>query len=170
MDELYIGRIATTHGVRGMVKVFPTTDDIKRFEQLKQVTLELPTGQERIVTITSVKYLNQFVLLAFEEVTDMNQAILLKQSIIKIPKEKAIPLKKNEYYVMDLMGLDVYEEGGTYIGPIIDVIFTGSNEVYVIKDSENHELLLPAIKECILSVDMEKRRMDVHVMEGLREL
>ena len=166
MDDIYIGRVANTHGVRGGIKVFPTTDDPARFEKLKKVILEDTKGRDAEYKITNVKYAGKFVVLQLEGIDDMNEALLLKQSIVKISKKQALPLEEDEFYVGDLLGLDVYEEG-TMIGVIKDVIFTGSNEVYVIDMTDGRELLLPAIKDCVLKVSLKKKRMDVHVMEGL---
>jgi 16S rRNA processing protein RimM len=167
MEYMYIGRVANTHGVKGVIKVLPTTDDPKRFELLEKVTIEDARGKEADYTVIKVKYLHQFVLLELKEVTDMNMAESLKLGIIKIPKEEALPLETDEYYVQDLIGLKVYDHLDVYLGVIKDVLFTGSNEVYVVALETGKELLLPAIKGCILNVDMTDKRMKVYVMEGL---
>lgn len=167
-DFLYIGRVANTHGVQGMIKVLPTTDDPKRFELLKRVYIEDIKGNTASYTVKSVKYFNKFVLLTLKEVTDMNGAMLLKQGIIKIPRDEALPLYDDEYYITDLIGLDVYDDKGDYIGPLKDVIFTGSNDVYVIENGSKEGLLLPAIKECIQSIDLVQNKMTVTVLKGLK--
>lgn len=166
-DFLYIGRVANTHGVQGMIKVLPTTDDPTRFELLKEIYIEDIKGNTSPYTVKSVKYFNKFVLLGLKEVTDMNGAMLLKQGIIKIPREEALPLEEDEYYITDLIGLDVYNDNGSFIGPLKDVIFTGSNDVYVIDNGSKEGLLLPAIKECIKSIDLKQNKMVVTVLEGL---
>jgi 16S rRNA processing protein RimM len=168
MEYMYIGRVANTHGVKGVIKVLPTTDDPKRFELLKKITIEDAKGHDQDYTIVKVKYLHQFVLLELKEVTDMNGAIFLKMGIVKIPKEEALPLDKDEYYVQDLVGVKVYDDFDAYLGVLREVLFTGSNDVYCVALENGKELLLPAIKDCILSVDMTLRVMKVHVMEGLR--
>ncbi len=167
-DYIYIGRVANTHGVTGTLKVLPTTDDMTRFELLKTVLIEDAKGVTQSYTVKGVKYMNRFVLLTLKEVTDMDGAMRLKLGIIKVPKSEALPLKSDEYYISDLVGINVYEEGDKLIGPLVDIIFTGSNEVYVVQDGSANGLLLPAIKDCILKVDVAAGRMDVHVMEGLR--
>lgn len=168
MEEfLYIGRVANTHGVQGMIKVLPTTDDPTRFELLKKIYIEDIKGKTSSYTVKSVKYFNKFVLLALKEVTDMNGAMLLKQGIIKIPREEALPLEEDEYYITDLIGLDVYDDKGNFIGPLKDIIFTGSNEVYVIDNGSKDGLLLPAIKECVRNINLEENKMIVTVLEGL---
>lgn len=166
MEYIYIGRVANTHGVRGGIKVFPTTDDITRFKQLKSIVLENTKGIDRDYKILGVKFAGKFVVLQLEGVDDMDAALLLKQCIVKIPRKQALPLEKDEYYVQDLVGLDIYEEG-LQIGVLRDVMFTGSNEVYIIDLSDGRELLLPAIKDCVLKISLRKNRMDVHVLEGL---
>lgn len=168
-DYLYIGRVANTHGVQGTIKVLPTTDDPKRFELLKKVWIENTKGITQEFHIQNVKYLKQFVLLSLKEVKDMNEALLLKQGIVKIPRDLALPLEDDEFYVSDLIGLMVYDEKDQYIGKLIDVIFTGSNEVYVIDNGSKNGLLLPAIKDCIRSVDIENNRMEVTILEGLMD-
>ncbi|PKM50756.1 MAG: 16S rRNA processing protein RimM [Firmicutes bacterium HGW-Firmicutes-7] len=168
MEEfLYIGRVANTHGVQGMIKVVPTTDDPKRFELLENIYIEDLKGKTTVYTIKTVKYINKFVILDLKEITDMNAAILLKQGIIKIPREEALPLEQGEYYISDLIGLDVYDDKGTRIGPLKDIIFTGSNEVYVVDNGTRDGLLLPAIKQCIQSIDLKNKKIIVTILEGL---
>ena len=166
MDYIYIGRVANTHGVRGELKVFPTTDDPARFKKLKKVVLEDTKGNDREYKVLGIKMANKFVLVKLEGVEDMDSALQLKQSIVKIPKKQALPLEKDEFYVQDLIGLEVFEEGDR-IGVMKDVLFTGANDVYVIEMLDGRELLLPNIKACVLDVSLRKKRMDVHVMKGL---
>lgn len=168
-DYLYIGRVANTHGVQGMIKVIPTTEDPSRFELLEKVYLEDLKGKTSTYTIKSVKYLNKFVLLALAEVTDMDAAMALRQSIIKIPRSQALPLEQDEFYISDLVGIEVYDDLGQKIGPLKEIIFTGSNDVYVVDNGTKNGLLLPAIKQCIKSIDVANNKMIVTVLEGLTE-
>ena len=166
MDYIYIGRVANTHGVKGGIKVFPTTDDITRFKKLKLITLEDTKGKDTDYKILGLKYAGKFVVLQLEGIDDMDQALMLKQSIVKIPRKQALPLEKDEFYIQDLVGLEIFEEN-VQIGVLSEVLFTGSNEVYIIDMTDGRELLLPAIKDCVLKVDLKKKRMDIHIMEGL---
>ncbi|MBC7959657.1 MAG: 16S rRNA processing protein RimM [Vallitaleaceae bacterium] len=166
-DFLYIGRVANTHGVQGGIKVVPTTDDPSRFDLLEKVYLEDTKGVTTCYTIASVKYQQKFVLLTFKEIKDMDSAMALKLSIVKIPRDQALPLEEGEFYISDLMGIEVYDEAGQKLGPIKDIIFTGSNEVYVVDDGSKNGLLLPAIKQCIKSIDINQHKMIVTVLEGL---
>lgn len=171
MEEfLYIGRVANTHGVRGMLKILPTTDDPKRFELLEHIYIEDMKGKTVKYIINTVKYLNQFVLLQLDEVEDMNAAMLLKQGIIKIHRKDALPLEQDENYISDLIGLDTYDDQGAFIGKLKDVIVTGANDVYVVDNGSKNGLLLPATKECILEIDIENRKMVAKILEGLLEL
>lgn len=166
MDYIYIGRVANSHGVRGEMKVFPTTDDPMRFKKLKKVTLEDPKGHDRDYKVLSAKIGVKFVIMKLEGIDDMDTVLNLKQSIVKVPRKEALPLKKDEFYVQDLVGLDVFEED-EQIGLVKDVMFTGANDVYVIEMTDGRELLLPNIKACVLNVSLRKNRIDVHVMPGL---
>ncbi|PKM96101.1 MAG: 16S rRNA processing protein RimM [Firmicutes bacterium HGW-Firmicutes-1] len=168
MEEfLYVGRVANTHGVQGAIKVIPTTDDPKRFELLKKIYIEDIKGNTAVYTIKSVKYLTKFVVLDLNEVADMNAAMLLKQGIVKIPRDEAMPLEQGEFYISDLIGIDVYDDSGKLLGPLKDIIFTGSNDVYVVDNGTRDGLLLPAIKQCIQSIDITNHKMIVTILEGL---
>lgn len=167
MDSLLqVGAITTTHGVRGEVKVFPTTDDPKRFKKLKQVKLD--TEKEYLdLEIESVKFFKQFVILKFKGFDSINEIEKYKSKTLWVTREQAVKLQKDEYFVTDMIGMDVFLEEGDRVGILKDVMQTGANDVYVVDSEEFGEILLPAIKECILKVDIEGRRMEVHRMEGL---
>lgn len=167
-DLLQVGVITAPHGVHGEVKVYPTTDDKKRFSDLKEVILDLGTSQKSL-HITSVKYIRQMVVLQFKEITDRNEAELLRQKPLLVTREHAVPLEEGEYFIVDLIGLKIVDEQGTEIGILTDVLQTGANDVYVCQTAEK-ELLLPAIKECILDTDLETGIMTIHVMKGLFDL
>lgn len=167
METMFqIGVITSTHGLKGEVKVFPTTDDPNRFQQLKEVMLD--TGTELVrLEVEHVKFFKQFVILKFCGYDTISEVEKWKKKSLKVPREQAVPLKKNEYYIADLLDMDVYLEDKTLFGILKDVLQTGANDVYVIETKEGQEVLLPAIKECILSVNVEEGRMTVHVMPGL---
>ena len=169
MEELFqIGIISSTHGVRGEVKVYPTTDDVKRFKRLKDVLLD--TGKEKInLEIESVKFFKQMVILKFKGIDTLNDVEKYRQKSLYVTRANAVRLRKDEYFIADLIGLKVVDEENKELGTLEDVMLTGANDVYVIKMVNGKELLLPAIKQCILNVDMENRCMQVHVLEGLIE-
>jgi 16S rRNA processing protein RimM len=168
-DFIYIGRVANTHGVRGMMKILPTTDDKTRFELLEEVYIEDKKGNTKVFKISNIKYQKQFVLLQLEGINDMDTATYYKQGIVKIPKELALPLEEDEYYVSDLMGLEVYTEEDELLGKLKDIIFTGSNEVYVVDNGTKNGLLIPAIKDCIKDVNIDEGKIIVSLLEGLMD-
>lgn len=164
-DFLKVGVITTTHGVRGEVKVYPTTD-ADRFEELESVLLD--TGKERIrLTIENVKYFKNLVILKFKEIHNINDIEKYKGKELWIPREEAQELEEDEYYIADLIGMEAVLEDGTSFGTVKDVLETGANDVYVIKTGEGKEVLIPAIGECILDVNPEENRMTIHLMKGL---
>lgn len=168
-DLLQVGVITTTHGVRGEVKVFPTTDDAERFKKLKEVILD--TGKEQLkLEITQVKFFKNLVILKFKGIDNINDVELYKGKGLYITRDNAVKLKKNEYFIADLMGLSVTTDEGEALGNITDVLQTGANDVYVIEQKDGSELLIPAIKDCILDVNMEQGSMQVHLLDGLREI
>lgn len=166
MDYFNIGKIVNTHGVRGAVKIIPLTDDPKRFELLEYVYVDNKKKIEKY-TINNIKYFKNMIIIQFDEIKDMDQGEALKQSIIKIPRELALPLEENEYFVDDLEGIKVSTEEGKYLGEITDIIFTGSNDVYVVKGEDKKEILIPALKQCIKKVNMDDKTMIVSLMKGL---
>ena len=165
-DMLQVGVITQTHGVRGEVKVFPTTDDVNRFKKLKQVILD--TGKETMpLEIQSVKFFKQFVILKFKGIDNINDIEKYKRCSLYVTREHAVPPEEDEYFIADMIGMEVCTEDGNIFGTLKDVIETGANDVYVIENAEHGEVLVPAIKECIRSVDIEKGQMMIHLMDGL---
>lgn len=163
---LQVGVISSTHGVRGEVKVFPTTDDVKRFKKLKQVILD--TGREqKTLEIEGVKFFKQFVILKFKGIDNINDIEKYKGKSLLVDRANAVRLRKNEYFIADMIGLTVYTEDGEEFGTLRDVLETGANDVYIIDSLKHGEVLVPAIKQCILEVDIENGKMTIHLMEGL---
>ena len=165
-DLLRIGVVTTTHGIRGEVKVFPTTDDVKRFKKLKEVILD--TGKERMTLhICQVKFFKQMVILKFKEFQNINEVERFRGKSLYVTRENAVKLQKDEYFIADMIGMRVVSTEGEELGTLTDVLQTGANDVYVVEDTKGEEILLPAIKECILDVDVEKNVMTIHLMKGL---
>ena len=163
---LQVGVITQTHGVHGEVKVFPTTDDPERFLDLEYVFLD--TGREKKkLTIQNVKFFKQFVILKFKGINNINDIEKYKRCPLLVDRENAVELEEDEYFIADMIGLTVFTDDGEEFGKLKDVLETGANDVYII-DSEKHgEVLVPAIKQCVLNVDIENGKMVIHLMEGL---
>lgn len=165
-DLLQVGAITQTHGVRGEMKVFPLTDDVKRFK--RGIALLLDTGKEWIeLKVSGVKFFKQYVILKFEGYDSINDIEKFVKKNLYVTREHAVKLKKDEYFITDLIGITVIDEDGNELGTLTDVMQTGANDVYVVSLTDGGEVLLPAIKECILSVDMEQNCMKIHKMPGL---
>ncbi len=166
MEEfLQVGVISSTHGIRGEVKVFPTTDDPARFKKLKKVLLD--TGRDRLeLEVQSVKFFKQFVIVKFRGIDNINDIEKYKGKSLLVPREDAVELGENEYYIADLIGMEVFTEEGRF-GVLKDVMETGANEVYIIDSDEHGEVLVPAIHDCILDVDIAEKVMKIHLLDGL---
>lgn len=168
-DLLQVGIITSTHGVRGEVKVYPTTDDPRRFRRLREVILD--TGREKLnLEIEGVKFFKQFVILKFKGLDNINDIEKYRQKSLYVTRKNAVRLQRDEYFIADLIGLKVQDEDGAELGTVKDVIETGANDVYEVEMADGRSLLLPAIKQCILNVDVENGMMQVHVLEGLLDL
>ena len=163
---LRVGVISSSHGVRGEAKVFPTTDDVQRFKKLK--TCILDTGREyKELHIESVKFFKQMVILKFKEITSIDELMPYKGKDLLVTRDQAVKLEENEYFICDLIGLRVVTDEGEDFGVLTDVMQTGANDVYCIRTEEHGEVLIPAIKDCILDVDVEAGKMKIHLLDGL---
>ena len=168
-QKLQIGIITATHGLKGEVKVYPTTDDPGRFRRLKKVILD--NGKVSVdLEIESVKYFKQFVILKFKGLDDIEQVEKYRKASLYVTRDNAVRLKKDEFFIADLIDMKVVNEDGSPLGTLRDVITTGANDVYEVALDEGGTVLIPAIKECILDVDVENAVMRVHLLEGLLDL
>jgi len=152
-DFIEIGAVAGAHGIKGEIKIIPFTFDNKRFSLLREVIL-IKNSSEKIYTIENVKYQQKFVILKLEGVNDIPSATGLKGSILSIPRDLALPLGDDEYYIGDVIGCAAFSENGDAVGEVAEIIETGANDVYIIAAPGNREILLPAIKQCVLGVDI----------------
>lgn len=218
-DFFQVGIITSAHGLRGEVKVYPTTDDVRRFKRLKEVILDKRpeaglrsefrkkdsgSGRESqdkdgspvrefldkdgghrresrdwdvgrgeaspVLEIESVKFFKQFAILKLKGIDDIEEAQKYRKAALMVPRSDAVRLSRDEYFIADLIGLTVRDEDGTDIGILKDVMETGANDVYIISMTDGRELLLPAIKQCVLEVDVEAGFIRIHILDGLLEL
>ena len=167
-DLLTVGIITTAHGVHGEVKVYPTTDDVKRFKKCKELILDDKKNQRR-VKLLSVKFFKQFVIIKIEGIDTMDDALKLKNASLLVTRDMAVKCEKDEYFIADLIGLKVFDEDNNLIGIVSEVYQTGANDVYEIEKEDSKKVLVPAIKDCIKNVDIKEGKMTIHVMEGLFE-
>lgn len=165
-DLLQVGIITSTHGLKGEVKIYPTTDDVNRFKKLKDVILD--TGNSTLtLEIESVKFFKQYVILKFKGIDNINDVEKYRQKNLYVTRSNAVKLSKDEYFIADLIGLKIIDETEQDIGILKDVIETGANDVYAIEMANGQELLLPAIKQCILEINLENQFMKIHILDGL---
>lgn len=165
-DILQIGALTKTHGIHGEVKVFPMTDDLSRFKKLKDALID--TGKEMLpVECEGAKFFKQFAILKFKGFDTPEAIEKYCGKGLFVTRQNAVKLKKDEYFICDIIGLDVYDEEEKKIGKVTDVIQTGANDVYEILLDDGRDFLLPAIKECVLDINMDEKTMKIHILEGL---
>lgn len=170
MEEMFtIGKIVNTHGIKGELRVIPSTDDITRFERLDKVYIDRKDIMQ--YEIENVRYHKNFVLLKLKGIDNINEAEPLKNALLKIERKDTLPLEEDEYYISDLIDLEVITDEGRSLGKIVDIIATGSNDVYVVeKEDTSKQILIPAIKDVVKEVDIPNKKMIVKLLEGLEDL
>ena len=163
---LEIGQIVNTFGIKGMVKVKPFTYDNNRFDRLEKVYIK---NKEKLkeYQIEEVKYHKDMILIKFRGIENPEQANLLRNSYLMIDREEEKPLEEGTYYIVDMIGMDVYTDEGEKLGNIEDIFNTGSNDIYVVKNELGKQILLPAISDVVKNIDMENKKMVVHLISGL---
>ena len=165
-DYLKVGVVTTTHGIKGELKVFPTTDSPERFLELSEVLAD--AGKEFLpLTLEKVRFFKNLIIVKFKEFNTCDDVMFLKGKDLLIPRSEGAELGEDEYYIADLLGMKVVLEDGSDYGTLKDVMETGANDVYIVTRTDGSEILLPAIHDCILDVDPEEGRMTVRIMKGL---
>lgn len=164
--RLEVGQIVNTFGIKGEVKVVPFTDDIKRFDELKNVYVKTKKESKQY-KVENVKYHKNMVLIKLEGINNVENAETLRNAFLEIDRKDAIPLEEGTYFIADLIGLEVYTEEGKLLGKVDDIYNTGSNDIYVVKDELGKQILLPGIKEVIKEVLLEQEKIIVHLIPGL---
>ena len=165
-EFLEIGQIVNTFGIKGMVKIKPFTDDINRFDDLEKIYIE-KNNTKKEYEIEEVKYHKGMVLMKLKGVNTPEKAELLRNYYLKVKREDEPELEEGTYYIVDLIGLDVYSDEEELLGKVDYIYNTGSSDIYVVKNDEGKEILLPAIKDVLKQVDLENKKIIVHIIEGL---
>ena len=168
-QTLRVGVITSTHGIRGEVKVFPTTDDPQRFRKLKDVLLDTGRGLQPM-EVEQVRFFKNMVIVKFKGLDSIDDVEIFRGRDLLVSRENAVELGPDEYFIAELIGLLVVTDEGERLGTLTDVLQTGANDVYVVKTDAGKEILLPAIKQCILDTDPEAGKITVHVLDGLLDL
>lgn len=165
LQYLSIGQIVNLHGVQGEVKVYPLTDDMQRFKKLNEVYLEVDS-ELKVFAITQVKMLKNMVVLKLDGIDTAEAALKLKGCYLKVDRQKAVKLPKDNYFICDLIDIEVFDMTGELLGRVADVIQTGSNDVYIVKN-ESGEILIPALKSVFKEINIQDRKIIVDLPEGL---
>jgi len=165
-DYLRVGVISSTHGIGGEVKVYPTTDDVTRFKKLKEVILD--TGKTNItLEVERVKFFKQMVILKFKGIDNINDIEKYRGKDLLVTRENAVELDEDEYFISDIIESEVLDEDGSKLGVLVEVLSTGANDVFVVKTMENKEILIPNIKDCVLDINLDEKKIIVHLLDGL---
>lgn len=164
--NLEIGQIVNTFGIRGFVKVVPYVDDIERYDELKKVYIK-SKNRKTEYEVEEVKYQKNMVLLKLKGIDRIEEAEKLRNAFLEVDRENAIDLEEGEYFIADLIGLQVITDEGEQLGKIEDIYNTGSSDIYVVKDKLGKQILLPAIEEVIKEISIEENKITVHIIEGL---
>lgn len=165
-EFLEIGQIVNTFGIKGMVKVKPFTDDITRFDRLKNVYVEIHKSKNQY-EIQEVKYHKDMVLIKFKGIDKIEDAEALRNAYLKVDRKDEPELEEGTYYIVDLLGLDVYSDEGNLLGKVDDIYNTGSSDIYVVKNELGKQILLPGIPEVIKDVNLDEGIIVVHIIKGL---
>lgn len=166
MNLIEVGKIINTHGLRGEVKAAAWTDTPDVFEDLERVYAK----KEIPLTIRRVKYQKNNLILQFAELSTIEEAEALKNTILYADRADLGELPEGVYYIADLIGMTVQDEDGEKLGTIKEVLQTGANDVYVVRREEKKDLLIPVIEDAVKGVDLEKRTVTVTLLDGLEDL
>jgi 16S rRNA processing protein RimM len=168
-DLLRVGVITQTHGIRGEVKVFPTTDDPARFKSLKSCIIRA-RREDVPVTVTGAKFFKQYVIVKFKEYDDINQVLDFVKCDLLVTRENAVKCEPGEYFICDLIGMNVVTDEGTTLGKLTEVYETGANNVYEVTNEQGEQVLIPVIDQCILAHDFDTNTIKVHLLPGLLDI
>jgi 16S rRNA processing protein RimM len=157
-EFISIGQIINTHGLKGELKVFPLTDDIRRFRKLNEVYID-----NVLKKVTWCKLQADKVIIKFEGIETIEEASKLKNMYIEVKRDAAVELTQGEYFIADIIGCRVYDENKVDLGIVSDVIQTPSNDVYWIKGK--NELLIPALKHIVSSISVENKEIIIKPLE-----
>jgi len=164
--RLEVGQIVNTFGIKGFVKVKPWVNDIERYDDLEKVYVKIKKETQKL-EIEEVKYHKDMVLIKFKGIETVEQAETLRNCYLEIDREDAVPLEEGTYYIVDLLESDVYTDEGELLGILEDIYNTGAKDIYVVKNELGKTVLLPGIPEVIKEVNLEEKKITVHLLKGL---
>jgi len=165
-EFITIGKVVTTQGNKGEIKVFPLTDSTDRFKKLTTIFIRNNISQKEL-NIEKIKIKENMVILKIKDIENIKEAKMLVGCYLEIEREHAVKLPKDTYFVFEIIGLDVYTKDDIFLGNVDNVISTGSNDVYIVKIENKEDLFIPVIREVIENIDLEKKRITINMVDGL---
>jgi len=168
-EFIIIGKVVSTQGNKGEVNVLPLTDSIDRFKNLDNVFLRSKKSQT-ILNVEKIRKRKDTVILKLKDIENIEEAKMIVGSFLEVERKNAVKLPKETYFIFEIIGLEVYDENNIFLGKVENVISTGSNDVYVVKSKDKEELFIPAIREVVKNVSLEKKRITIKMVDGLNGL
>ena len=166
-DEfITIGKVVSTQSNKGEVNVFSLTDSTDRFKKLDTVFLRNSNSRTKF-NIEKIRIKENTVILKLKDIENIQEAKIIVGSFLEVERENAVKLPKDTYFLFEIIGLEVYDENNIFLGKVENVISTGSNDVYIVKDKNKKELSIPAIREVVKNIDLEKKRITIKMVDGL---
>lgn len=162
MQYIEFGKITSTHGIKGEMKIYPYTDDIENILKLKKVYID-----SNMYKVSSIKFHKNMFIAKLKEINTIEQAEKFRNKLVHRELDENEVLEEDTYYIKDLVDSKVFLEDGTEFGKLIDVFQTGANDVYIIKTIDNQEVLIPAIKDVVKDIDIKNKKITIELMEGL---
>ena len=168
-EFIIIGKVVSTQSNKGEVNVLPLTDSIDRFKKLDNVFLRSKKSQT-ILSVEKIRKRKDMVILKLKDIENIEEAKMIVGSFLEVERKNAVKLPKETYFIFEIIGLEVYDENNIFLGKVENVISTGSNDVYVVKSKDKEELFIPAIREVVKNVNLEKKRITIKMVDGLNGL
>ncbi|MDB6213484.1 MAG: ribosome maturation factor RimM [Gemella haemolysans] len=166
--RLKVGKIVNTHSLKGEVKVISSTDfEEQRFEKGTELLITRGNQVVKEVTVESYRTHKNNLLVKFVGIDSIEEAEKLKNLQIKIDSDNIGELEENEFYFHEIIGCEVFDENGKSLGEISEILTPGANDVWVIKSQNGKEILIPYIEDVVKKIDVENKKIDIEVMEGL---
>ena len=165
-EFITIGKVISTQSNKGEVKVLPLTDSTDRFNNLDTVFLR-NSNSRTTLNIEKIRIKENTVILKLKDIENIQEAKTIVGSFLEVKRENAVKLPKDTYFLFEIIGLEVYDENNIFLGKVENVISTGSNDVYIVKDKNKKELSIPAIREVVKNIDLEKKRITIKMVDGL---
>lgn len=165
-EFIIIGKVISTQGNKGEIKVIPFTDSADRFKELNSVFIRKGNNR-KILKINKLRLNKNTIILKLAEIESIEKAKMIVGSFLEVEKRNAIKLPKDTYFIFEIIGLEVYTDKDEFLGKVENIISTGSNDVYIVKNKNKSELFIPAIREVVKNIDLQKKRITINVLDGL---